>query len=300
MDARVELLHRVARTTVTLAVAVPPAHPSVPVLGAQRFGSGVVVDTAGYILTVNYVVLGAASIVVTDVDGNQRRGRVLAQDFYSGVAVVGVEDNDLPAAAPGRSTDLAVGQDAFVLASAGGADRRMSTGFVTSTESFDAYWEYVLDRALWISCINPGLGGAPLFDSLGRIVGVVSLNLGAVARTTLAIPSEHWFDYATELLTHGRRVSRPRRAWLGMFCYSTLPDRVVVAGLMPGAPAEGAGLAVGDVLAEIAGHSVRGRRQAYELLWQHGPAETIDLGIERDGSAETVTVQAADVEEFLG
>jgi serine protease Do len=88
MNASVKLIELVLPATVALKAVVAEEHPSAQILGSERFGSGVVIDPAGLILTVNYVVLGARSIEVTLLDGTDVEGTVVAQDFASGIAVV--------------------------------------------------------------------------------------------------------------------------------------------------------------------------------------------------------------------
>lgn len=298
MDAHVRLLRQVAASTVTVAAEIPQTHPSAAVLGTSRAGTGVVVDEHGNIVTVNYVVLGAERVTVTDVEGKRVAARVVAQDFASGLAVLGVAGATLPAIKRGGSRDVSPGHDVFLVSSVGATERRSACGYLLATDAFDAYWEYFLARALWISAINPGLGGAPLCDAHGRFIGVVSLNLGAIGRATLAIPSENYYDHATELLRHGKRTTRPTRAWLGMFCYA-LPDRTVVAGLIPGAPGERCGLVVGDILVRIGDEPVIGRLQLYEEIWRRKPGDTIDLKVMREGHIQNVVVTTGDAEEFF-
>src|SRR5688572_18178120 len=180
VDAHVRLLQQVAASTVTVAAEIPESHPSAAVLGTSRAGTGTVVDDEGTLITVNYVVLGAQRVVVTDVAGKRLPARVIAQDFASGIAVLGVPGLQIPALRPGNSRDVHAGHDVFLVSSVGATERRSASGYLVATDSFDAYWEYFLDRALWISAINPGLGGAPLCDGKGHFIRVISLNLGAI------------------------------------------------------------------------------------------------------------------------
>jgi S1-C subfamily serine protease len=298
MDAHLKLLQQVAASTVTVAAEIPQSHPSAAVLGVSRAGTGAVVDHDGTVVTVNYVVLGAQSVVVTDVEGKRSPARVIAQDFASGIAVLGIGSAGLPPLRRGSSREVSAGEDLFLVSSVGATERRSACGYLVSTDPFDAYWEYYLERALWISAINPGLGGAPLCDGRGRFLGVVSLNLGAIGRATLAIPSEYWYEHSTELLREGRRTTRPERAWVGMFCYA-LPDRTVVAGLIPGAPGERSGLVVGDILVRIGEQPITGRLQLYEEIWRRKPGDDIDLEVLRNGHIESVVVTSGDAEKFF-
>lgn len=301
MDAPIELLHAVTQTTVTVAARIPGEHPSAAVLGTGRFGTGSIVSSDGLILTVNYVVLGAESVFVIDVAGNQHQATIEAQDFITGISLLRIKvhgPHGLAALPPGDSRDLNIGDPVFMVAGIGNGERRSSTGVLTSLETFDAYWEYRLDRAIWTTATNPGLGGAPMCDVRGRLIGIVSLNLGNLSRASLAIPAENYYDHVDEFLTDGCRTSRARRAWVGMFCQE-LPNRTIVAGLIPGAPGELSGLAAGDVLLDVAGRDIGARGELYELIWEHDPGDTIELGISRKGRRETVAVRSGDAEDFF-
>jgi S1-C subfamily serine protease len=299
VEARVDVLHRVARSTVTVAADIPQSHRSSPVLGTSRFGTGCVVDELGHVLTVNYVVMGASAVAVTDVEGRRFPAEVVAQDFATGVAVVRVEgDGDLAPLRPGDPAALERGESVFMVASGGDAERRAASGALSSLEPFDAYWEYRLERAIWATCANPGLGGGPLCNRFGEVIGIVSLNLGNIGRSTLAIPVEHFFAHSDELLAHGRRISRPPRAWIGMFCYS-FPGRTVVAGLIPNAPGDKSGLEVGDVIARVDGTAVSARSDLYTHIWSRHPGEVVHIDVLRDSGSVSVAVSTVDVEEFF-
>jgi S1-C subfamily serine protease len=298
MNAAVRLLEDAIPASVHLQVQVPEGHPSTAVLGTERAGTGALVDAGGLIVTVNYVVLGARSIAVTLLDGRELPGEVVAQDFFSGVALVRVPGEGWPALPVRQPPEVAVGDEVFILASVGGGERRASSGAVTSVGTFDANWEYTLDRAVFSTAMNPGLGGGPLVDTRGRLVGVVSLNLNEIGRFSLAIPVEHYRDHRDELLRFGRRASRPSRAWLGLFCY-TLREHVVIAGLLPGGPAEVAGLGQGDVILAIDDRRVATRRELYAHLWSHRAGERVALEVYRKNEVLRFDVPSADVEEFF-
>lgn len=298
MEGLLSTLHGAAMATVTIDAEVPSSHPSVPVLGPQRYGTGVVVDDAGYVLTVLYVVLGAGRITVTDVHGNEFEAEAIVQDFATGLAVLSVRAAVLPAIQRGDSSKCKPGDDVFTVASLGGPERRAASGFISSVEPFDAYWEYLLERALWASCPNPGLGGAPLCDSSGGLCGIISLNLGGVGRASVSVPAEHWYDHVEELLRHGRRVSRAGRAWVGMFCYAA-DERPVVAGLIPGSPGAEGGLVIGDVILRLDEQQLHGRAALYEELWRRRPGDIVALKVLRSGSVADVVVRTGDAEEFF-
>jgi S1-C subfamily serine protease len=283
---------------VHLAVTVPEAHPSAAVLGTERAGSGAFVEADGVIVTVNYVVLGGREVRVTAFDGRELPGEVIAQDFASGIALVQVVGDDFPTLPLASEPTPAPGDEVFIVASVGDAGRRASSGGVTALEGFDANWEYRLENAIYSTAMNPGLGGGPLLDCRGGIAGVVSLNLNEIGRFSLAIPIEHYADHREELLRHGRRTTRPSRAWLGLYCY-TLRGHVVIAGLLPGGPAESAGLAQGDIVLAVDNRKVQTRREFYESLWAHRAGEDILLQVFRDESVRSFQFASGNAEEFF-
>ena len=161
VDGSIDLLRRVARATVTIAAEIPTGHASVAVLGSSRFGTGTVVDAAGLIVTVNYVVVGAETVGIVDTEGNSGEATIVAHDYASGIAVLRTSPLDIEPLAPAGPGGPERGDDAFLVSSVGGDERRSNVGIVTSLDSFDAYWEYRLDPAIWLSAANPGLGGGP-------------------------------------------------------------------------------------------------------------------------------------------
>lgn len=299
MNASVRLLENTLPATVHLQVTVPEAHPSAAVLGTERAGSGVFIDHRGLIVTVNYIVLGGHDVRVTLFDGREVAGEVVAQDFASGIALVQVAGDEFPALPVADDASASgVGDEVFIVASVGGEGRRASSGGITALEPFDANWEYALEPAIFASAMNPGLGGGPLIDRRGRVAGVVSLNMNEIGRFSLAIPIEHYHAHRDELMRFGRRTTRPSRAWLGLYCY-LLRGHVVVAGLLPGGPAEAAGLAQGDVVLAVGDRKVKSRREFYECLWSHSAGDEIPLQIFRDEEIRTLRVASGNVEEFF-
>jgi S1-C subfamily serine protease len=172
-------------------------------------------------------------------------------------------------------------------------------GIVTDLGEFDAYWEYLLDRSIVSTVTNPGFGGGPLFSTLGVVVGVVSLNLSEIGRQSLAIPIEYYRHHQAELLRFGRVVSRPRRAWIGVFPHA-VEEGLVVAGLVPLGPAERSGLQEGDVILRVDEEEVENRRALYSALWRHRPGERVVLEVWRDNGVRRVEVVGEDRAEFFG
>jgi S1-C subfamily serine protease len=298
MNASINLLQSVLPMSVGLRVTVASAHASAQILGTERLGSGTLVDPSGIVLTVNYVVLGADTVEVTLLDGTQVTGHVISQDFFSGLAAVKIPGEGYPSARWTSGAELRTGQELFIVAAAGGSQRRVNTGAISSLDPFDAFWEFHLDRGITTTAMNPGLGGGGLFTNRGELAGVVSLDLNEIGRYTLAVPAEHFFVHRDELLRFGKRVSRPPRAWVGLYCYM-LREHVIIAGVLPGTPGERAGLRAGDVVLSIDEVPIGVRADLYQRLWEHKPGELVRFHVFRDNAVVEVPVHTGDAEAFF-
>jgi serine protease Do len=190
------------------------------------------------------------------------------------------------------------GDSVVVVASSGVHEVRVSGGIVTYLGEFEAYWEYLLDRGIVSNASNPGYGGGGLFALSGRAVGLVYVNLNEVARNSLAIPVDCYRQHATELLRYGRVVSRPRRAWLGVFAHA-LDDGVIIAGMVPGGPGEKGGLREGDLIVSLNAQELSTRREFYTSLWRHEPGERLTFEVMRDNAVRRLEVTGGDREEFF-
>jgi S1-C subfamily serine protease len=298
MDVSVEFVKSLLPSVVNVHATVPRAHPSTRILGDERMGSGVVVDAGGLVLTVNYVVMGAGTVEVAPLKGRRMRAEVVAQDYEVGLALLRVKRQGLPAATLGGVRPLERGDPVVAIASSGIQEVRVSGGIVTYLGEFEEYWEYLLDRGIVSTASNLGYGGGALFSLTGGAVGVLYLNLNEVARNSLAIPVDFYRDHADELLRYGRVVSRPRRAWLGVFAHA-LQDGVVIAGIVPGGPGDKGGLREGDLVMSIDAQEVSTRRELYLKLWSHEPGERLTLEVMRDNVVKRLELTGGDRAEFF-
>ena len=197
----------------------------------------------------------------------------------------------------GDSETLTRGEPVFAIGSTGPRERRVAGGLVTHLGEFEEYWEYLLERGIVSSASNPGLGGGPLFTLSGRMVGVVMLNLNGIARCSLAIPGEYYRRNQQEFMRFGRVVSRPQRAWLGVFAH-VLEEGVVVEGLVPNGPGARSGIQEGDVIISLDAQEVPTRKELYLSLWKHAPGEKMTLEVMRDNEVRRLSVTGGDRAEF--
>jgi serine protease Do len=232
---------------------------------------------------------------LTGVDGKTRSVTRMAIDHETGLALLSLEGPALRAARLGEGEDSRPGRPVFLLTCDAARERKGATGYVSAVGPFEAFWEYMLDRAIMTTAINPGLAGAPLFDTSARLIGVVSLGLAAVGRYSLAIPVELYVRRQAEL--EKDEPSGTTRAWIGIYPQGT-DGSVVLTGVVPGGPADHAGLTRGDLVLSVDGAAVSSLAELYRVLWQHGPGHVLSFRILRDGALRVVEVTAGDRNAF--
>ena len=291
MNGHLGLIHSILPATVDLQVAVPESHPSARNLGSERVGSGTIIAPDGYILTVHYVTVGATSITVTLSEGAEYPAQLAAQDQETGLALVKISAQNLPFLKLAPPDAVGLGQPVVIIASSGQTNRRVSGGYVSSTECYDGEWEYMLEKTIRVTAFNPGFGGGTLANFRGELLGVVSLNLNEVGKLSMAIPIDYYRTHERELKQYGQVRSRPRRPWLGFYPQS-LAGHVVLGGVVPGGPAARFGLKEGDIILSVEKKEIRSRPELYQEIWKKRPGERISFRILRDEQSFEVEVIA--------
>ena len=215
-------------------------------------GTGVAIE-AHRVLTAHYLLLGASEVKVRASDGRSRSVERSVVDHETGLGLLELGGPELR---PARTEKRRVvpGLPVFLLTCTSPEERKGATGHVSWIGPFEAFWEYMLDRAIMTTVINPGLSGAPLFDGDARLLGVISLGISAVGRSSLAIPFELYLAHRSELLGERPRLGPPR-AWIGFYPHA-YDGGVVVTGVVPNGPADRAGLAQGDLVLSVDGKPV--------------------------------------------
>ena len=301
MNAKLSLLTKVSRATVSLHSHIPTAHISNSMgLGTDRRGSGTLVSPDGLILSVYYLTMGAQRVIVTLGGGEQLEARIVAHDYTTGLGLLKIDGGPYPHLDVVSSAGVQLGQEAFIVSSVGGEKRCADCGVVTYLGPFDAVWEFFLERSICMtaSALNLGLNGGPICNSLGQLFGVAYLNFAEIGRPILGIPGELFIDARDELVRHGHRISVPPRMWIGLLSY-TLQDHVIIAGVMPGSPSEKAGLKQGDLVLTVDGNDIRERRALYDAVNSHRPGEVVNLQILRNNQVQQFAVPAISVEDYL-
>jgi serine protease Do len=262
-------------------------------------GSGVVIGD-GQVLTCAHVLRGD-EVAVTFGDGRTEHGRVTGADADLDLAVIAVETGDAPVVAwePERVGSLALGSPVLALADPSGRGLRVTFGLVSATgRSFRGPGGRRIGGSIEHSAPLPrGSSGGPLVDLDGHLLG-----LNAVRREgglILAVPADESVRTRVAALARGEAAGRPRlgvalapsRHARRMRSAVGLPERdgLLVRAVVPGSPAERAGLQRGDLIARADGRALASVDDLFDALDAAGSG-TLTLGVVRGSDERDVPV----------
>lgn len=271
----------------------------------ESLGSGVIIDSAGYILTNNHVVSGARQISVTLTDGRIFTAQVVGVDASTDLAVIQLQNapSDLAVAEIGDSSTVKVGQEVVAVGNPLGLSSTVTTGIVSAldrpvTTTDTTGGDRVVTNAIQVdAAINPGNSGGPLFNADGQVIGITS-SIASMTQSSgsiglgFAIPSNLASRVADEIIETGSAT----HAFLGvsMGDTSVQVDGVTRAGavigeVVAGSGAADAGLRANDVIVSIDGKTVIGAESLTGYVRQYTPGSQVVLGVVRDGTLTEVT-----------
>lgn len=281
-----------------------PSQPG-PGQGTPRgggVGSGVIVDPAGLILTNNHVVEGDGEITVRLQDGREFVADQVYTDPKTDVALIKVMSSErLPAAVVGNSDMSQVGDWVLALGQPFGLESTVTAGIISAKGRAMG----ITDREDFIqtdAAINPGNSGGPLVNLEGHVIGIntaISSRGGGNDGVGFAVPVNLAKWVADELIDDGV----VQRAYLGVGIQSisqTLANQFNVAprsGLLitqvvPGSPAEAAGVRHGDVMIEFAGRCTNSPSKLQTVVERSEIGNEYDIKLLRDGKEITLTYVA--------
>lgn len=311
----------VAKVSPSVVSVVTKSSASSPYpYGAEQegAGTGVIVGSAGYILTNKHVIDGVTTVGVVLADGTHYENvKVLGSDPLNDIAFLKIPDvSDLPVAELGDSTSIRVGQKVVAIGnSLGQYQNTVTSGIISGTgrpvsaQSGDSV-ETLTDLIQTDAAINPGNSGGPLLNLKGQVIGLNTAIVEDAQGIGFAIP----IGSAKGALKGVLKGEAVERAYLGInyipitadvakeyglsvkkgaYVYSGDNKSAVVAD----SPAAKAGIKDKDIITKVGDIEVGDRGSVASLVAEFAPGDTIELTILRDGKATTVKVTLAAYEK---
>lgn len=260
-------------------------------------GTGMVLTSSGRILTNNHVIAGATTIrVVVPNTTHRYAARVVGYDIADDVAVLQLRGaKNLRTVTIGSSATLRVGASVTAVGNSGGIGRLLSVhGRVirlrkSVTVQNDSGERHRLTGLIETNAaLRPGDSGGPLLDSGGRVVGIDTA-ASPFGHRAYAIPIATATRVTKQIVTGkaSARVHIGATAFLGVQVQGT-----TVADVVPGSPAEAAGLKPGDVLISIGGKRVTGAAGITSAVLAHKPGQVVTVVYtDETGTRRTVRVR---------
>ncbi|HTA47963.1 MAG TPA: Do family serine endopeptidase [Verrucomicrobiae bacterium] len=274
----------------------------------RSLGSGVIVDAKGYIVTNRHVVEKADRIRVRlqdDPPGVQHDAKVIGEDQETDLAVIKIDlDRAVPSAKMGNSDSMQVGDWVLAIGSPFGQVGTVTAGIVSAKGR-----DIVQGRQFQVfiqtdAAINPGNSGGPLVNMNGEVIGINTAILSetnAYAGVGFSLPSNTVVQVYNQLIGPEHRVSRGSIGIQFDAVENPAINRVYGAGsgvtvahVVPGSPADQAGLKLGDTITTVDSKKVSKGTELVAEIASRKPGSKVVLGFLRNGKPQETTVTVAD------
>jgi serine protease Do len=251
----------------------------------------------------------ASRILVSLADGREFEAQLIGADPNNDIAVLKVDsDEPLPWIAPGSSSDLMVGEPVIAIGNPFGLSHTVTTGVISaigrSIRTDDRVYHGFLQTD---ASINPGNSGGPLFNLNGEMVGVntaIFSRSGGNIGIGFAIPVNMAKNVLVQLKEHGKVT----RGWLGVMIQQVTPELAdnfglerpigaLVGQVVPGSPAEKAGLKAGDAIIEYNGKEISQMSMLPAMVANTHVGEKVQLVLVRDGKKQNISVEIGKLED---
>lgn len=265
----------------------------------QGMGSGFLISKNGYILTNNHVVENADEITVQLQGGDEYKAKIIGRDPKTDMALIKIEaGKNLPFLILGDSDDLEIGHTVVAMGNPFGLSQTVTKGIISQKGRKDInpsgrkiYANFIQTDA----SINPGNSGGPLLNIYGEVVGINT----AIAQGNgigFAIPINMTKTLLPQLLT-----GRIERSWIGIQLQHMTPELAdslglkhakgaLIASVVPGSPAEKAGLRSEDVVIAFNGKEVETESDLAWMASMYGVGKKVQVKVWRDGKNKMITL----------
>jgi serine protease DegQ len=262
--------------------------------GRQNHGAGVLVRAEGFVLTALHVVKGAAAIAVSTADGDEFPAKIHAIDEATDIALLRLiaPGRTFPTATLGGDERIRPGETVLAISNPFGIGTSVSRGVLSAKDRRGVVKENVAALLQTDAAINPGSSGGALVDLHGDVIGLITAILtrsGGHQGIGFAVPARE-LERALPFLLDRRPVARP---WLGL---RVAPDHAREAGglavtaVVPGGPADRAGVRPGDTLLSVQGLPLRRVGDLTRLIDRADEATSWEAALLRDGDRVDVSL----------
>jgi serine protease Do len=301
-DQMVSVVEKAKPTVVNISTVRIMQDQFLHVHPVQGVGTGVIVDTAGYIVTNYHVIAGANQVTVTLSDGRKPKGKIIGADPGSDIALIKIEADGLKAATMADSGKLKVGQLVIAIGNPFGIllpGAAATTGIVSAlNRTINAEGRMYENLIQTDAAINPGNSGGPLLDIEGRVIGINSAMIPFAQGIGFAIPIDHVKETIDDIVKFGH----VRRLWLGIIAmpnskevaqyYNLSTDKgVIAARIVLDGPAHIAGIGPGDIILEVGGVKLKEVTDIKRALKGKQPGDKVEVKIIHAGTHVSVTVR---------
>ncbi len=268
----------------------------------SSIGSGVIMNTAGYILTNAHVIQGANEIRITLNDGRQTQAQLIGFDADTDLAVIKIPMQNLPQIPIGNSAELKIGDIVLAIGNPYNFGQTVTQGIVSATSRKRRGISFFDDFIQTDADINLGNSGGALINAAGELIGIntaIVTSSGGSEGIGLATPVNQALDVLNQIIKNGRVV----RGWLGIEAQTLSADiiksanletgGVLVTAIMRNGPAENAGLIPGDIMIAIDGKDVNSPDQAIETITELVPGSEVKINILRGWEQQELITRIA-------
>ncbi len=301
-DLIIEAVEKVGKSVVNIASVRMVQDQLFRLFPIEGVGSGIIIDSKGFILTNNHVVDKTSNLKITLKDGNIFNGKVIGTDEVSDLAVVKVKSTEaLPQTQLGDSGHLKIGQIVIAIGNPFGltGGPTVTAGIVSSLNRKIQFDKGVLELIQTDAAINPGNSGGPLVDTNGEVIAINTAKMPYAHGIGFAVPINIAKSVVNDLIQNGRVINRP---WIGISYvkitrqlaqYYRLPttEGVLIANIEPRSPADYAGLRKGDIIEAVDGKRIDDTVEISLNLRKKKISDKIMMSVNRYGQRFEVSVQ---------